>query len=62
MGNDGKLILWGILIVLLLIIMGTINPFFADTDYIRHYLYNGLISLSYRSESILKISVLRNAF
>ncbi len=27
MENDGKLILWGILIVLLLIIMGTINPF-----------------------------------
>lgn len=41
---------------------GHYQSFFADTDYIRHYLYNGLISLSYRSESILKISVLRNAF
>ncbi len=27
MGDDGKLILWGTLVVLLLIIIGIINPF-----------------------------------
>lgn len=61
MEDDAKLILWGILIVLLLIIIGIINPF-TNTDYICHYLYNGLITLSYKSEINLEISALQNVF
>ena len=37
MEDNGKLILWGTLVVILLIIIGIINPFLSDTDY--HYLY-----------------------
>ena len=38
------------------------QSFFTNTDYICRYLYNGLITLSYRSERSLKISVLQNVF
>ena len=59
MEDHTKLILWGILIVLLLIIIGIINPFLLILI-IYHYLYNGLITLSHRSEINLKISALQN--
>lgn len=39
---------------------GYYQPFFTDTDYICHYLYNGLITLSHRSESNLRIRLLQN--
>lgn len=39
MEDNGKLVLWGTLVVLLLIIIGIINPFFADTDYCNLYLF-----------------------
>lgn len=38
------------------------QSFFTNTDYICHYLYNGLITLSYKSERSLKISALQNVF
>lgn len=41
---------------------GYYQSFFTDTDYICHYLYNGLITLSYKSESNLRIRVLQNVF
>lgn len=60
MEDNGKLILWGTLVVILLIIIGIINPLFADTDY--HYLYLSaiLVTLSNRSESNLRINLLQN--
>lgn len=38
------------------------QSFFTNTDYICHYLYNGLITLSYKSEINLEISALQNVF
>ena len=60
MEDDGKLILWGTLVVLLLIIIGIINPFFADTDFIHLYLYTIIVTLFNRSESDLRIRLLQN--
>ncbi len=57
MEDNGKLILWGTLVVILLIIIGIINPFFADTDY--HYLYLSaiLVTLFYWNGTKFEISV-----
>lgn len=41
---------------------GYYQSFFTDIDYICHYLYNGLVTLSNKSESVLKISALQNIF
>lgn len=38
------------------------QSFFTNTDYICHYLYNGLITLSHKSEINLEISALQNDF
>ena len=60
MEDDGKLILWGTLVVLLLIMIGIINPFFTDTDFINLYLCAILVTLFNRSESNLRIRLLQN--
>ena len=36
------------------------QSFFADTDFIHLYLYTIIVTLFYRSESILRISLLQN--
>lgn len=52
MEDDGKLILWGTLVVLLLIMIGIINL----------YLCAILVTLFNRSESDLRIRLLQNDF
>lgn len=38
------------------------QSFFADTDFIHLYLYTIIVTLSNRSESNLRISLLQNGF
>ena len=38
------------------------QSFFADTDFIHLYLYTIIVTLSYRSESDLRIRLLQNDF
>lgn len=57
MEDNGKLILWGTLVVLLLIMIGIINPFFADTDFIHLYLCAILVTLFYWNGTKFEISV-----
>lgn len=61
MNDNEKLVLWGILVVLLLIIIGVINPFFADTDYIYFYLHTIIeYSLICKVNVLLEINTLTN--
>ena len=54
MEDNGKLILWGILVVILLIIIGIINPFLLIL------IIAIFVTLFNRSESNLRINPLQN--
>ena len=59
MDDDGKLILWGTLVVLLLIMIGIINPFLLILIYPSLFIYNHSCLFS-KSESDLRIRLLQN--
>ena len=60
MEDNGKLILWGTLVVILLIIIGIINPFLLILIITIFTYLQFLVTLSNRSESNLRIKLLQN--
>ena len=59
MNDNEKLVLWGILVVLLLIIIGIINPFLLILI-LSIFIYNHKYSLIYKVNVLLEINTLAN--